>query len=301
MAIVGMAGRILTQVRLKAQMERTSKALKAAGESALQSLPQGGSGKFLFVAHPNCCERCKLLGQTPHFFNTPDVAFITHPNCLCATIEAPAGLTPAQLMEWAQNPVGVMRFGFNYGVPVKTTTITDKNRLTKMLEWQNRVRPDAIGSTRKMRRIRAKVTEEQKERVRRMVESGELGPAKDLTKRIEGAIKRQRTLNERKASRIPVRTSAVAKRTEAIPTMRNSGTTTWVPKPMVKRRSGGTDKAKETYTEELRRNGSGTTREVRRKYGGGSKSGSISARSKMEEERKRRKRREKELRDRGFV
>lgn len=301
MAIVGMAGRILTQVRLKAQMERTAKAMQAAGKAALQSMPQGGSGKYLFVAHPNCCERCKLLGQTPHFFNTPDVAFITHPNCLCATIEAPAGLSPAQLMEWAQNPVGVMRFGFNYGVPVKTTTITERNRLTKTLEWQNRVRPDAPYSTRNQRRIRAKVTEEQKERVRRMVESGELGPAKDLTKRIEGAIKRQRTINERKANRIPVRTAAVQKRAEAIKTMPNNGTTTWIPKPMPRKSSGSTEKARKSFTEEIRRKESGNTREMPRKYRTSAKSGSISARSKMAEERKRKKRREKELRDRGFI
>ena len=301
MAIVGMAGRILTQMRLKTQMAQTAKALQAAGKAVAQNMAQGGSGKYLFVAHPNCCERCKLLGQTPHFFNTPDVAFITHPNCLCATIEAPAGLSPAELMKWAENPVGTMRFGFNYGVPVKTTTITERNRLTKTIEWQNRVHPDAPYSTRNMRRIRAKVDEAQKERVRRMVESGELGPAKDLTKRIEGAIKRQRTLAEKRANRIPVRTADVKRRAEAIPTLKNNGTTTWVPKPMVKKRSGGTAKAQESYTAVKRRKDSGNTAGLPQKYRGNRKNALFSARSKMEDERKRKKRREKELRDRGFI
>ena len=296
-----MAGRILTQVRMQAAMRRTAKAMEAAGKAALQNAPQGGSGKFLFVAPPNCCERCKLLGQTPHFFNTPDVAFITHPNCLCATIEAPAGLSPAELMEWAQNPVGTMRFGFNYGIPVKTTTITEKNRLTKTLEWQNRVRPDAIGSTRNMRRIRAKVSDERKEEVRRMVESGELGPAKDLTKRIQGAIKRQRTLAERKANRIPVRTAAPQRRTSPIPTLKNNGTTSWIPKPMPIRAKGGTAKAKESYTAVQRRNNRKLTENLPKNYRSTPRGGSMSARSKMDDERKRRKMRKKELRERGFV
>lgn len=147
------------------------------------------SGKFLFVAHPNCCPRCSLLGQSPHFFSTPDVAFITHPNCKCATIEAPAGLSPAELMQWAKNPVGTMRFGFNYGVPLKSVNITDKNRAMQVLAWQNRMASDNPRT-----KIRADVTKSQINRIRRQVKAGTLGPAKNFT----AGIKRNATIAQNK-------------------------------------------------------------------------------------------------------
>lgn len=147
------------------------------------------SGKYLFVAHPNCCPKCSIMGQTPHFFNTPDVAFITHPNCKCATIEAPAGLSPAQLMEWAKNPVGVMRFGFNYGVPLKSVNITDRNRATQILSWQNR-----MSSLNPRTKIRSEVTKSQINRVRKQVQAGTLGPAKNFT----AGIKRNATIAQNK-------------------------------------------------------------------------------------------------------
>lgn len=147
------------------------------------------SGKYLFVAHPNCCPKCSLLGQTPHFFSTPDVAFITHPNCKCATIEAPAGLSPAELMEWAKNPVGTMRFGFNYGVPLKSVNITDRNRAMQLLAFQNR-----MASENPRTKIRASVTQSQIERIRRQVKEGTLGPAKNFT----AGIKRNATIAQNK-------------------------------------------------------------------------------------------------------
>lgn len=148
------------------------------------------SGKYLFVANPNCCPKCSVLGATPHFFNTPDVAFITHPNCKCATIEAPAGLSPQQLMEWAKNPVGTMRFGYNYGVPLRTVNITDRNRANQMLAFQNR-----MSSTNPRTKIRSEVTKRQINKIRRQVEEGKLGPAKNFT----AGIKRSITRAENKA------------------------------------------------------------------------------------------------------
>lgn len=143
------------------------------------------SGKYLFVAHPKCCPKCSLLGQSPHFFNTPDVAFITHPNCKCATIEAPPGLSPAELMEWAKNPVGIMRFGFNYGVALKEINVTDRNRANQMLAFQNR-----MGSQDPRTKIRSDVTRYQINKIRRQVDSGALGPAKNFTAGIKRSITR---------------------------------------------------------------------------------------------------------------
>ncbi len=140
------------------------------------------SGKFLFVAHPNCCPKCNLLGLSPHFYNTPDVAFITHPNCKCATVEAPDGLSPSQLMEWAKHPTGTMRYGFNYGVPLREQNLTDRNRATANAAFFDRMRTG--GSAR--RKVRATVAQSVVESVRRRVADGSLGPAKNLTAGVKG-------------------------------------------------------------------------------------------------------------------
>lgn len=166
--------------------------LKFIGKTAIGSYRGRfqSSGKYLFVANPNCCPKCSLLGSSPHFFNTSDVAFITHPNCKCATIEAPAGLSPQELMQWAQNPVGIMRFGFNYGVPLKSVNITDRNRASQMLAFDKR-----MSSQNARTKVRASVTKSQINRIRRQVKEGVLGPAKNFT----AGIKRTITRAENKA------------------------------------------------------------------------------------------------------
>lgn len=331
MAFAGMIGRALAQQMLKRQVAKNAVKIgvKGAGRQVLRNganplgMMQGGSGKFLFVAHPNCCEKCKLLGMSPHFFNTPDVAFITHPNCLCATIEVPAGLTPAETMEWAQNPVGTMRFGFNYGQSLAPVNITERNRETQMLKFINKMRPDAPYSPRSSRKIRAEVTESQKRRIRKAVERGELGPAKDLTKRIQGQAKRIETLKQKKAERIPVTSvTAPKKRRSAIKTLKNTGTTDWIPQPMKKKSTtaqkavqSAKRNARSAFKAQAEKSGSS-------KYGGsaggtntrqgrpgtkmstrglGRFSASESARKKMAEERKKKRERERRLREMGLL
>lgn len=189
----GMVGKALAQQRLKSQIAANER------NAVEKSSNPGHSGKYLFVAHPNCCERCKLLGMTPHFFNTPDVAFITHPNCLCATIEAPAGLSPAELMEWAKNPTGQLRFGWNYGQSFAPVNITQRNRENRFLAWQNRVRPiESLGrKVRRQRRVTA--SEDQIRKIRRAVKRGTLGPAEDLTDAINAQIEAQRIARHNKS------------------------------------------------------------------------------------------------------
>lgn len=189
----GMVGRTLAQQRLKSQIAANERNV------AEKVINPGHSGKFLFVAHPNCCENCKRLGMTPHFFNTPDVAFITHPNCLCATIEAPANLSPAELMEWAENPTGELRFGWNYGNSLAPMKITERNRFNNYLKWQNRVRPIESLGRKSTRQRRATATEEQIRRIRRAVKRGTLGPAEDLTDSINAQIEAQRIARHNKA------------------------------------------------------------------------------------------------------
>ena len=181
----------MTGYRLQKEAEQMRAARTAAtanpGPEGLSFVYRGrfrSSGKFLFVAHPNCCPKCNQLGMTPHFFNTPDVAFITHPNCKCATVEAPAGLSPSQLMEWAKNPTGAMRFGFNYGVPLAIFNLTNRNRTSRMVAFTNRMRPFVNATDMKRRKVRADVTAAQVEKVRKQVAEGSLGPAKDFTRGI---------------------------------------------------------------------------------------------------------------------
>lgn len=325
MAFAGMIGRALAQQMLKRQVAKNAVKIgvKGAGRQVLGNgasplnMMQGGSGKYLFVAHPDCCEKCKLLGMSPHFFNTPDVAFITHPNCLCATIEVPYGLTPAETMEWAQNPVGTMRFGFNYGQSLEPVNITDRNRETQMLKFINKMRPDAPYSPRSRRKIRAEVTERQKKRIRKAVEKGELGPAKDLTKRIQGQIKRIETLKQKKAERIPVTSvTSPKKRRSAIKTPKNTGTTDWIPQPIKKKSTNKAQKvARQTYNEQKAKVGvrkySGVSEETNSRKskpgqalslrGLGRFSASESARKKMAEERRKKREREKRLREMGLL
>lgn len=148
----------------------------------------GGSGMYLFVAHPACCPKCAELGRARKFFSTPDVAYITHPNCLCMTIEAPAGLSPAELNAWANSAEhlgGRMAFGFNYGVPLVSKTITQRNAQKAMGDWQKRMANGGAwekGSKKGRMKVRATVTPQKKGAVRRRInkEGFEMAKALDL-------------------------------------------------------------------------------------------------------------------------
>lgn len=186
----GMVGKALVTQGIKRAVNLNAQA-KAKENSDRLAGKGGHSGKYLFVANANCCPKCAKLGQTPHFFNVPDVAFITHPNCKCATIEAPDGLSPAELMEWAKNPIGVMRYGWNYGVSFAPVKITERNRFNQFLKFNNRVRPTE-GQPRTRRKVRATASEEQIAKVRRAVKRGTLKQADDLTESIKKLIEAER-------------------------------------------------------------------------------------------------------------
>lgn len=284
----GMMGRVLAQTLLKQQEQRNAQKLASqVYKGRFQS-----SGKYLFVAHPNCCERCKLLGMTPHFYNTPDVAFITHPNCLCATIEAPAGLSPAQLIEWAQNPVGQLRFGFNYGQSLRPLNVTNENRDAMYKAWHDRMSP-AGRAEHKRRLIRAKVTQEAVDNIRARVKAGELGPATDLTGKIEGLVKAARTrqLGKKKPTEVE-RPKVTPKKKHQMEASQKRAKSKIEEPATAKRRSAVIPR----YTGEEKKN---------LKLGGGSfVLGSrmrTLARRRIAEEKKRRREREKELRQRGFI
>ena len=197
MAFTGMVGRVLAQTMLRSRM---------AANAANGAVNNGGgyrgafqsSGKYLFVAHPNCCDKCTQMNGT--LWNTPDVAFISHPNCKCATIEAPAGLSPSELMDWTKSPVGVMRFGFNYGVSLKPVQLRNENRDKVFAQWHERMDPFQ-GALHPRRRVRAIVSQSQIDAIRARVESGELGPGKDLTRRVQGLVRATETRKAKAAMR----------------------------------------------------------------------------------------------------
>lgn len=149
-----------------------------AGNNAAQ--PNDGefhpSGQFLFVPHPGCCPMCHKLGLKPNFYPQPDVAFISHPNCLCSTIECPAEIVeqgmPA-MIEWARHPYGRMRFGWSYGKALQTVDTTQDTAAGFRAQWERNV---ATGAWR-----RAEVTDADKRMVRDLVQQGRLGPSSPLT------------------------------------------------------------------------------------------------------------------------
>ena len=188
MAFAGMMGRVLAQTMLRQQAQRNVAANAAAGAGYRGSFRS--SGKYLFVAHPKCCLKCTHMNGT--LWNTPDVSFISHPNCKCATIEAPDGLSPAELMDWTRHPVGMMRFGFNYGVPLKPVSLTNDNRDNVFAKWHERMDPESA-KAHPRRRVRAIVSQTQIDAIRERVKSGELTQGTNLTRRIQGLIDAQKT------------------------------------------------------------------------------------------------------------
>lgn len=188
MPFAGMMGRVLAQTMLRQRVSRNIASNAANGVQYQGSFRS--SGKYLFVAHPQCCPKCTKMNGT--LWNTPDVAFISHPNCKCATIEAPDGLSPQQLMEWTKNPVGTMRFGFNYGVPLRPVALSVANRDKVFAQWQERMSPEsAIAHPR--RAVRAKVSQAQIDLIKAKVKSGELTQGTNLTNRIRGLVDAQKT------------------------------------------------------------------------------------------------------------
>lgn len=184
MAFAGMMGRVLAQTMLRQKMSRDVAANAARGAGYRGSFRS--SGKFLFVAHPNCCPKCTQINGT--LWNTSDVAYISHPNCKCATIEAPDGLSPAELIDWTKHPVGTMRFGFNYGVSLRPVQLTNENRDKAFAMWKERMDPESA-KAHPRRRVRALVSQEQIDAIRAKAKSGELPQGKNLTGRVQGMIK----------------------------------------------------------------------------------------------------------------
>ena len=85
--------------------------------------------RYAFISNPACCPKCSAMDsrRTGRLYSVADPWRISHINCLCSTVEAPAevGIDPQSVMSFAANPVGgILRRGFNFGqsfAPVKLT------------------------------------------------------------------------------------------------------------------------------------------------------------------------------------
>ena len=85
--------------------------------------------RYAFIAHPACCPRCSEMDsrRTGRLYTIGDTWRISHINCLCSTVEVPAGvgMDAQSVINFAMNPVGgILRRGFNFGqslAPVKLT------------------------------------------------------------------------------------------------------------------------------------------------------------------------------------
>lgn len=85
--------------------------------------------RYAFISYPGCCVKCQEMDsrKTGRLYTIGDTWRISHINCLCSTVEVPAGvgMDPMAVTEWAKNPIGgILRRGFNFGqsmAPVKLT------------------------------------------------------------------------------------------------------------------------------------------------------------------------------------
>lgn len=265
MAFAGMMGRVLAQTMLRQQVSRNVAANAAAGAGYRGSFRS--SGKYLFVAHPNCCPKCTQMNGT--LWNTPDVAFISHPNCKCATIEAPDGLSPQELMAWTKSPVGVMRFGFNYGVPLKPVSLTNDNRDNVFAQWRERMDPESV-KAHPRRLVRAKVSQAQIDAIRERVKSGELTQGTNLTRRIQGLVDAQKTraLKRTEAGKLASKLFGNDKKSRIVVSQgRNRQRSGPLELPKLRKGTTWNPNVKKASTQNQRKNGGNTTVLPRNDYG----------------------------------
>lgn len=140
-------------------------ALKRAAGNAGGAVAAISGPRYAFISNPACCPKCSEMDsrRTGRLYTIADTWRISHINCLCSTVEVPAGvgMDPQSVISFAMNPVGgILRRGFNFGQSLAPTKLTEAN-------WQN-----VLGKAAKMaeptvegrRRVlaRAKITAQRK-------------------------------------------------------------------------------------------------------------------------------------------
>ena len=121
--------------------------------------------RYAFIAHPACCPKCTEMDsrRTGRLYTLGDTWRISHINCLCSTVEVPAGvgMDPQSVIGFAMNPVGgILRRGFNFGQSLAPVKLTAGN-WEKALGKAARMAEPTVEGRRKVL-ARAKITAQRK-------------------------------------------------------------------------------------------------------------------------------------------
>ena len=121
--------------------------------------------RYAFIAHPACCPKCSEMDsrRTGRLYTIGDTWRISHINCLCSTVEVPAGvgMDAQAVINFAMNPVGgILRRGFNYGQSLAPVKLTANNWEKALGKAARMAEPTAEGRRRVL--ARAKITAQRK-------------------------------------------------------------------------------------------------------------------------------------------
>ena len=121
--------------------------------------------RYAFIAHPACCPKCSEMDsrRTGRLYTIGDTWRISHINCLCSTVEVPAGvgMDPQSVIGFAMNPVGgILRRGFNYGQSMAPVKLTANNWEKALGKAARMAEPTAEGRRKVL--ARAKITAQRK-------------------------------------------------------------------------------------------------------------------------------------------
>lgn len=121
--------------------------------------------RYAFIAHPACCPKCTEMDsrRTGRLYTIGDTWRISHINCLCSTVEVPAGvgMDTQSVIGFAMNPVGgILRRGFNFGQSLAPVKLTAGNWEKALGKAARMAEPTAEGRRKVL--ARAKITAQRK-------------------------------------------------------------------------------------------------------------------------------------------
>lgn len=138
---------------------------RAAGLNPAGAVAAVSGPRYAFISNPACCPKCSAMDsrRTGRLFTVSDPWRISHINCLCSTVEVPAGvaLDPQSVIAFATNPVGgILRRGFNFGQSFAPQKLTEGNLEAVLGNAARMATLKADGTRRAL--ARAKITAQRK-------------------------------------------------------------------------------------------------------------------------------------------
>lgn len=136
-----------------------------AANPAANPVAEAAGPRYAFIAHPACCPKCSEMDsrRTGRLYTIGDTWRISHINCLCSTVEVPAGvgMDAQAVINFAMNPVGgILRRGFNYGQSMAPVKLTAGNWEKTLGKAARMAEPTAEGRRKVL--ARAKITAQRK-------------------------------------------------------------------------------------------------------------------------------------------